>query len=129
MIPYLILRKQIVELHNRILLEEEESKKQLLESAVKELIPEALQEASYDIPELSAEVNEKLMSIILKKVGSESEGFESILNLSKDDYQKLIREIAILQGYSADEVIAVKKAIKDSIKRSQKRRDDIPPSQ
>ena len=65
------------------------------------------------------------MSIILKKVGTESEGFESILNLSKDDYQKLIREIAILQGYSADEVIAVKKAIKDSIKRSQKRRDDI----
>lgn len=125
MIPYLILRKQIVELHNRILLEEEESKKQLLESAMKELIPEALQEASYDIPELSDEVNEKLMSIILKKVGSESEGFESILNLSKDEYQKLIREIAILQGYSADEVIAVKQAIKDSIKRSQKRRDDI----
>ena len=63
MIPYLILRKQIVELHNRILLEEEESKKQLLESAVKELIPEALQEASYDIPELSDEVNEKLETV------------------------------------------------------------------
>lgn len=125
MIPYLILRKQIIALQNRMILEEEESKKRVLETAVKDIIPEALKEARKSMPELTDEASKKIVSIIIDKVTSESSNIETILNLSKDDYSKLVREIAVLLGYSSDEVIATKKAIKDSIKRSQKRRDDI----
>lgn len=125
MIPYLILRKQIEALQERMLLEEEESKRQILEAAVKDIIPDALMEAKKSLPELTDSATQKIVSIIIDKVTAESTDFISILNLSKDDYAKLIREIAVLLGNSSDEVIATKKAIKDSIRRSQKRRDDI----
>lgn len=124
-IPYLIMKKQVEALQERILLEEEIAKRQVLESAVRDIIPGALEEAKETVPELTDVARDKLVSIILQKVASESDDFESILNLSKEEYSKLMREIAILLGYSSDEVIATKKAIKDSIKRSQKRRDDI----
>lgn len=125
MIPYIILRKQIIALQDRIMFEEETSKKQVLENAVKDLIPEALGEARKSVPELTEEVSEMIVAFILKKVTLEADGVESILNLSKGDYSKLIRDITVLLGYNAGDVIEAKKAIKDSIKRSQKRRDDI----
>lgn len=125
MIPFLIMRKQIIALQDRMAFEEEESKKQVLETAVKDIIPEAMLEVKATYPELSDGISEELMRIILRKVGNDNLDYEAILNLSKEESTKLIREISVLLGYDAKEVIDAKKAIKASIKRSQKRRDDI----
>jgi len=124
-IPYLIMKKQIIALQERMLLEEDESKKKVLSEAVSDIIPEALKTARELIPNLSEADSDKIVSIIMQKVSMETGESDTILNLSKEEYTKLIRDISVLLGYSEEEVIANKKSIKASIKRSQKRREDI----
>lgn len=124
-IPYLIMKKQIIALQERMLLEEDESKKKVLSEAVSDIIPEALKTARELIPNLSEADSDKIVSIIMQKVSMETSESDTILNLSKEEYTKLIRDISVLLGYSEEEVIANKKSIKASIKRSQKRREDI----
>ncbi len=124
-IPYLILKQQILALQEQIAKEEEDTKKRVLREALKEIIPDALKEAKREIPNISDEMNNTILQIIMDKASVDSEVEDSILNLSKEEYQKLVRDIAIILSFDAKDVIKARKAIKDSIKRSQKRREDI----
>ena len=124
-IPYLILRQQIMRLQDQIVKEEEDAKKRVLNDALSELIPNALNDAKKMIPGLTDEVSASILDIIISKANADPEIADSILNLSKEEYQKLVRDIAIILNYNPKDVVKTKKAIKDSIKRSQKRRDDI----
>lgn len=125
MIPFIILRKQLLSLQERMIAEEEQSKKEILESAINEILPDILQDTKSEFPELTEKACIAIMSSLKERVSSSSDNKETILNLSKEEYTKLVREIAILLGYSADEVISTKTEIKESIKRSQQRREDI----
>lgn len=124
-IPYLILKQQILALQNQILKEEEDAKKRVLKEALNDLLPEALIDVQEEIPSISDDMRDSILRIIIDKASVDSEVENSILNLSKEEYQKLVRDIAIILSFDSKDVIKAKKAIKDSIKRSQKKRKEI----
>ena len=125
MIPYLILKQQILELQAQIAKEEEDAKKRVLNDALMDVVPEVMKEIRQEMPSLTNELSEKILQRIIAKTCSGVEVDEAILNLSKEEYHKLVRDIAVILAYDPEDVVKAKKAIKDSIKRSQERRNEI----
>ena len=95
MIPYLILKQQILELQAQIAKEEEDAKKRVLNDALMDVVPEVMKEIRQEMPSLTNELSEKILQRIIAKTCSGVEVDEAILNLSKEEYHKLVRDIGI----------------------------------
>lgn len=124
-IPYLILKQQILELQVQMAKEEENSKKKILGDALHDVIPAAIEEVRLEEPVITNELADKILHTIIAKASVDTEVEKSILNLSKEEFYKLLRDSEIILSYDSRDVVNARKAIKDSIKRSQKRRNEI----
>lgn len=124
-IPYVILREEIEQLHQQMISEEENIKKQIISDALKDIIPRAISNVKKHTPELTSNIENSILRTIAELAGTDTVVENNILNLSKEEYHKLIRDIVQLTGFNSQEVLDARTAIKQSIKNSQSIREDI----
>lgn len=118
-IPYIIVQSELKQLLD---LMEKEKEYQQLESAkevLKAMLPGILLELNQN-----ADLSDKICTKVDEKISATTD-METILSLSKEEYNKLSSLITILLGYKKEEIINVRNEIRDSIKRSKKLRTVI----
>lgn len=125
MIPYLILHSEIDQLVERMNVERDIERQKVLLEAVDSLMPDILSEVSKTTPGFSAVAKDRVQKKITEAILSRKVEGETILNLSKDEYDALLRQAMNVLSMSKKEILSARKEIKDSIKRSQKSREAI----
>lgn len=124
-IPYIILHDEVNELLTQMNLEKDLERQAVLLEAMDSMIPQVLEEVSDITPGFSKTARDRVQRKIAEIINSKRQEGTAILNLSKNEYELLIRQSAQLLAYDKKEVIAARKDIKKSLKRSQISRENI----
>ena len=124
-IPYIILHDEINELLTQMNLEKDMEWQMVLLDAMDSMIPQVLEEVSDTTPGFSKTAKDKVQRKIAEIIKSKMHDGTAILNLSKDEYELLVRQSAQLLAYDKKGIIAARNDIKKSIKRSQISRENI----
>lgn len=125
MIPYIILHDEIIDLVQQMNLEKDIEKQNILLEALNSMIPEILEEVSREIPSFNKDerecVSNKLNEIIINKQRKET----TIFNLSKVEYELLLKQTSELLAHDKESILAARREIKKSLKRSKESRYNI----
>ena len=124
-IPYIILHEEISELVTQMDLEKDLERQAVLIEAMDSMIPQILEQVSNNTPGFSKTAKNRVEKKISEIIRSATPEGTTILNLSKDEYELLMRQAVQLLGYDKKTIIDARKEIKKSIKRSQIRRENI----
>lgn len=122
-IPYIILNRELNALLERMSLEQESERINLLRESITALLPNVLKNVTERHPELSKEAGNEILEELLSNISEST--VTNILNLSKTEYQKLVGTVMTLISIDKDEIITARKEIKKSITRSQKIRAEL----
>lgn len=124
-IPYIILHDEINELLTQMNLEKDLERQTVLLDAMDSMIPQVLEEVSDTTPGFSKTAKDRVQRKIAEIIKGKMHDGTAILNLSKDEYELLVRQSAQLLAYDKKGIIAARNDIKKSIKRSQTSRENI----
>lgn len=123
LIPYIILSRELNLLMERMNAEKEAERMDILRESLLSMLPEVLRHVAERHSELSGEIEDDIINEMMKEssVGST----QTILNLSKSEYQSLINLVVSLINIDKNEIIKAREEIKLSIVRSQQIREEL----
>lgn len=123
MIPYIILKRELQSLLERMESEKEAEHLSVLKESLWSLIPEILDSVSKNHPEVNSQIKAAVLDELRTRTNSNTE--EAILNLSKNEYKRLVNSIMSLIEIDKEEIINARMEIKNSRNRSQLIRDEL----
>ena len=122
-IPYIILNKELQSLLERMESEKEAERTEILNDSLMSLIPEIITNVSKRHPEMNTTIQEDILNELKEKVGKNHT--DIILNLSKNEYKRLVKDIMSLTDIDKNEIVEARREIKNSRVRSQAIRDEL----
>lgn len=123
LIPYIILKRELISLLERMEAEKEAERLAILNDSFLLLVPEILDKVSKRHPEMNEAIQEDILVELRKK--TEKSEIDTILNLSKSEYTRLLNVISSLISIDKDEIAVTRREIKESRERSQVIRDEL----
>lgn len=122
-IPYIILNRELKALYKKMETEKEAEKLAILQESVISLIPEVLSLVSEKNPKLDFKLQKSIIEELSKKTSLKNG--KTILNLSKQEYTRLLNQVLVLLNIDKNEIITARQEIETSIRRSQAIRADL----
>lgn len=123
MIPYIILKRELQDLLERMEVEKEAERVEVLKESLFSLIPEILDNVSNIYPEVNSSIKTAVLDELHRKTQTSTS--EAILNLSKNEYKRLVNSIMSLIEIDKKEIVDARRKIKESRNRSQLIRDEL----
>lgn len=124
-IPFVILRQQLIELRGQIIREDQQQTAQAFQNALNSPSTHSklfaiFSEAGVDDPIF---LSDRVIASLAESV--DGDGFESILNLSKREHLDLVAKISTLLAFDTKKVAEATKSIDDSLKTTKKIRKKL----
>lgn len=125
MVPYIILNRELNALLDKMNQEKENERVEVLKESMASILPEVLKKIQTSRNDFSDELKEEVLKELVKSIGAEKSDGEGILNLSKSEYNQLLSTVSKLVEYDKNQIVEARMVVKDSIKKSQKIREEI----
>ena len=122
-IPYIILKRELQGLLERMEVEKEAERVAILKESLLSLIPGILDNVSKTYPEVNSSIKTAVLEEL--RIKTENSTDEAILNLSKNEYKRLVNSIMSLIEIDKTEIVDARREIKESRNRSQLIRDEL----
>ena len=123
MIPYIILKRELRSLLERMEVEKEAEHLAILKESLLILIPEILDNVSKTYPEVNSSIKTAVLDEL--HIKTENGTDEAILNLSKNEYKRLVNSIMSLIDIDKEKIVEARREIKESRNRSQLIRHEL----
>lgn len=125
MVPYIILNRELKALLDKMNQEKENERVEILKESMTSILPEVLKRIQASRHDFSDELKEEVLQELVKSIGAGEGVGEGVLNLSKSEYNQLLSTVSKLVEYDKNQIIEVRTVVKESIKKSQKIREEI----